>query len=39
MISRFGELFGWVELWNEPYNVAQWNWKLEALRREFPSRA
>jgi len=29
MITRFGEHFEWVELWNEPNNRAEWDWTLD----------
>jgi CDP-paratose 2-epimerase len=29
MITRFGEYFEWVELWNEPNNVSEWDWTLD----------
>ena len=29
MISRFGTYFDWVELWNEPNNLLDWDWRLD----------
>lgn len=29
MITRFGQYFEWVELWNEPNNVSEWDWTLD----------
>lgn len=29
MIAYFGEYFEWVELWNEPNNVSEWDWTLD----------
>ena len=29
MITRFGDYFEWVELWNEPNNVSEWDWTLD----------
>jgi CDP-paratose 2-epimerase len=29
MITEFGEYFEWVELWNEPNNLADWDWRLD----------
>src|SRR5687767_9504740 len=28
-ISRFGSHFDWVELWNEPNNLNDWDWQLD----------
>ena len=28
-LDRFGELFEWVELWNEPNNLNDWDWTLD----------
>ncbi|HEY9892204.1 MAG TPA: GDP-mannose 4,6-dehydratase [Candidatus Sericytochromatia bacterium] len=30
MITRFGDYFEWIELWNEPNNVSEWDWTLDA---------
>ncbi len=29
MITEFGDYFEWVELWNEPNNLADWDWRLD----------
>jgi CDP-paratose 2-epimerase len=29
MITRFGAYFQWVELWNEPNNLLDWDWRLD----------
>ena len=29
VIGRFGEHFEWVELWNEPNNLNDWDWHLD----------
>ncbi|MEX2346685.1 MAG: GDP-mannose 4,6-dehydratase [Balneolaceae bacterium] len=29
MISLFGDYFDWVELWNEPNNTSEWDWRLD----------
>ncbi|WP_149193224.1 NAD-dependent epimerase/dehydratase family protein [Luteimonas suaedae] len=29
MIGRFGRHFEWVELWNEPNNLNDWDWHLD----------
>lgn len=29
MITRFGAHFEWVELWNEPNNLLDWDWRLD----------
>ena len=29
MITHFGDYFEWVELWNEPNNVSEWDWTLD----------
>ncbi|HEU5118503.1 MAG TPA: NAD-dependent epimerase/dehydratase family protein [Isosphaeraceae bacterium] len=28
-ITRFGRHFEWVELWNEPNNLSDWDWRLD----------
>lgn len=28
-ITDFGRFFGWVELWNEPNNLTEWDWTLD----------
>jgi CDP-paratose 2-epimerase len=35
MITRFGEHFEWVELWNEPNNLSDWDWRLDPQWRIF----
>jgi CDP-paratose 2-epimerase len=29
MMTRFGAHFEWVELWNEPNNLLDWDWRLD----------
>ena len=29
MITRFGDHFEWVELWNEPNNINDWDWRMD----------
>lgn len=29
MITRYGQHFEWVELWNEPNNLNDWDWRLD----------
>jgi CDP-paratose 2-epimerase len=29
MITRFGEFFDWVELWNEPNNLNEWDSRMD----------
>jgi CDP-paratose 2-epimerase len=29
MITRYGIYFDWVELWNEPNNTSEWDWRLD----------
>lgn len=29
MITVFGRHFSWVELWNEPNNLSEWDWTLD----------
>lgn len=29
MITEYGEHFEWVELWNEPNNLNDWDWRLD----------
>ncbi len=29
IITRFGRHFEWVELWNEPNNLNDWDWRLD----------
>ncbi len=30
MITRFGEYFEWIELWNQPNNPSQWDTRMDA---------
>src|SRR5690606_32273594 len=29
MISEYGKYFEWIELWNEPNNLNDWDWHLD----------
>jgi CDP-paratose 2-epimerase len=29
MITRFDKEFEWIELWNEPMNLSEWDWTLD----------
>jgi len=29
LINRFGDRFEWIELWNEPNNLSDWDWRLD----------
>ena len=29
MITRYGRYFDWLELWNEPNNINDWDWQLD----------
>jgi CDP-paratose 2-epimerase len=29
MITKYGIYFEWVELWNEPNNLSEWDWRLD----------
>lgn len=29
MMTEFGRYFEWVELWNEPNNISEWDWTLD----------
>jgi len=29
MITKYGKHFEWVELWNEPNNISEWDWTLD----------
>lgn len=29
MITEYGQYFDWVELWNEPNNLNDWDWRLD----------
>jgi CDP-paratose 2-epimerase len=35
MLTLFGASFGWVELWNEPNNLLDWDWRLDPTWRIF----
>jgi CDP-paratose 2-epimerase len=35
MITRHGDTFEWVELWNEPANLSEWDWTLDPGWRIF----
>ncbi|MFE1745346.1 NAD-dependent epimerase/dehydratase family protein [Coleofasciculus sp. H7-2] len=35
MITRFGKYFKWVELWNEPNNLNDWDWRLDPQWKIF----
>jgi CDP-paratose 2-epimerase len=35
MLTAHGEHFDWVELWNEPNNLNDWDWRLDAEWRRF----
>ncbi len=38
IITRFGEHFEWMELWNEPNNLNDWDWRMDpnwAIFREM----
>ncbi len=34
-ITRYGEHFEWVELWNEPNSLIDWDWRLDPEWRLF----
>lgn len=34
-LDRYGEHLDWVELWNEPNNLSEWNWLLDPGWRIF----
>lgn len=34
-VTRYGSQFEWVELWNEPNNLNDWNWHLDHEWRIF----
>lgn len=29
MLTRYGRFFEWIELWNEPNNLSEWDWTLD----------
>ena len=35
LITRHGRCFDYVELWNEPNNVADWDWRLDLEWSKF----
>jgi CDP-paratose 2-epimerase len=35
MITRFGVHFEWLELWNEPNNLNDWDWRLDPMWNVF----
>ena len=35
LITRFGEHFEYVELWNEPNNLSEWDWTLDPHWTKF----
>ena len=35
MITRCGKHFEWVELWNEPNNLSEWDWTLDPGWKRF----
>jgi CDP-paratose 2-epimerase len=35
MMTLFGAYFEWVELWNEPNNLLDWDWRLDPKWRIF----
>jgi CDP-paratose 2-epimerase len=35
MITRYGEYFDWIEFWNEPNNLSEWDWTLDPEWRIF----
>jgi CDP-paratose 2-epimerase len=35
MMTLFGAYFEWVELWNEPNNLLDWDWRLDPSWRIF----
>src|SRR5581483_9637545 len=34
-VTAFGEHFEWVELWNEPSNLLDWDWRLDPEWKVF----
>ncbi len=37
MITRYGDYFDWIELWNEPNNLNDWDWHLDPDWNTFAS--
>jgi CDP-paratose 2-epimerase len=35
MVTQFGDTFEWVELWNEPNNLTDWDWRLDPQWQMF----
>lgn len=35
MITDFGQYFEWVELWNEPNNLNDWDWRIDPSWENF----
>ena len=35
ILHRFGRYFDWIELWNEPNNLYDWDWRLDPEWRVF----
>jgi hypothetical protein len=35
VITRFGKYFEWVELWNEPNDLNDWDWRLDPSWQTF----
>jgi CDP-paratose 2-epimerase len=35
MITDFGQYFEWVELWNEPNNLNDWDWRIDPSWQNF----
>lgn len=35
VVTDFGEYFEWVELWNEPNNLNDWDWRLDPQWHSF----
>jgi CDP-paratose 2-epimerase len=29
LITRYGDRFQWIELWNEPNNLSDWDWRID----------
>ncbi|MFN7997253.1 MAG: SDR family NAD(P)-dependent oxidoreductase [Bryobacteraceae bacterium] len=30
LITRFGEYFDWIEFWNHPNNLNEWDWRIDS---------
>src|SRR5918999_4994238 len=35
IITEFGDYFDWMELWNEPNNLNDWDWRLDPRWHTF----